>query len=390
MEIKYKITEISITEIDKYPWIKSNFEFGEIGTWDNREVVRLLENSHYDHIANILRRLDKYGELSDEIGEQLLYCNDIIVFDRFLAELNLFIHLYERIPTKIKAIRRIKNQKTADFSIMHEKMECICEVYTPMDYFGYQTFSILLTSCIKNLNFDKGFNITIDSDTEHFFYTNDFPPYKEIYKWLSNFQTEFVRWIIDAKEGDKHKFISPAKSVNLIVKINSIEPNPDARRISWFEGTRSTDSIWFFRIKDPVQFSKTQWGNKIKDKLIKQQAGLQSDKVFRILFLNLSKSETSDLSFINDINYLDKISKNIQYLASDIEPYPPYDIVLLCELGFECGFSEPIKLSNHDDKLINDLLSKSSLDIPIRKIQKSSEEETQFFFEQIKKAIVED
>lgn len=389
MEINYKITEIGKAEFEKYKWLNSNFDLRDIGERDDREIVRLLENPHYPHIKSILERIDNYGALSDEIGEQLLSCNDILGFDRLLAELNIFIYLYKKIGKKIKPIRRKEGKQTADFSITYDDIECIAEIYTPMDYFGYQSFSTLLTSCIKNTSVSIGFDLTINSNTENLFFTREFPSFRDVYNWISGFQNDFSEWIMGAEDGEKHEFKSPIESLSLIIQLNSIETDPDARSISWSEGTRSTDTICFFRIKDPDQFSKTQWGIKIKDKMSKSQAGQPKDKKLRILFVNMSRSDTTDLSFICDDNYYNNFSKHIEYLAKDIVPNPPYDLIFLCQLGFECGFSKPVKLSGHSDDLINDFISKNYLNIPVKKIPTATKEETKEFFKQLRNAIDE-
>lgn len=91
MMITYRVTETGKKSITDFPWINSNFNIGEIGTRNDLEITRLLENTHYPHIVKTLRLIDKYGSNSEEIGESLLVCNDSFVFRRFLLSYT-FLH----------------------------------------------------------------------------------------------------------------------------------------------------------------------------------------------------------------------------------------------------------------------------------------------------------
>jgi hypothetical protein len=161
----YKITEISKRAIENYPWIKANFILGDKSTRDDREITRLLENTHYPNISETLKLIDKYGRESGEISRSILSCKDNLGLSRLLAELSLFVHLYNLSGTKVTQINRIPNEKTPDFSVVVNDYKCLIEVYSPMDYYGYQTFKRLFTNCIKNLPVDKGFEICIESDS---------------------------------------------------------------------------------------------------------------------------------------------------------------------------------------------------------------------------------
>jgi hypothetical protein len=381
MEITYKITEISKNAIEEFPWIKSNFTLGELGSRDDREITRLLENTHYSHITKTLEQIDKYGSQSGEIGELILVCNDNLGFSRLLAELSLFIHLHDKLRSNVTTIRRVQKQKSPDLSVKFDDNEYLIEVYSPMDYYGYQTFSRLLTSCIKNLVIDTGFNISIVSDAQRSGYTYDFPQFRDVYDWLDQFGKNFIKWLKAAKVGDAYNADSPAGSVKLKIQVKSMEENPEIRSISWIEATRSTDTILYFRIDDPANFAETQWGIKIKDKLQQQQAGEPRDKVMRILAINFALAETSDLSFLNDLEYHSNFDKYIKFLASDINPYPPYDVVLPCELRFECGFAKPINLSSLSYNSIENSLSKICMNTPIKEIRVTRGEQVKAFWE---------
>lgn len=381
MEITYKITEIGVNTLEKFTWLRSNYTLGELGTRDNREITRLLENPH-DHIK-ILEQIDKYGSISEEIGETILTCNDYMVFLRLLKELTLFIHLYEKLGSKVIPIRRIKNQKTPDLLVRINDLEALIEIYSPMDYYGYQIFSRSLTRCVKNLPIDIGFIISIDSESKNRVYTFDFPEFREVYDWFDQFKEKLIKWLNIAKIGDSLEVDSPAVSAKLKIYLISIEDDSGIRRIKWGEAARSTDTRHYFEINDPTKFAKTEWGIKIKEKLKIQQAGEPREKVIRILAINFTFADTLDICFFNESKYYSNLKEDIKYLASNIKPYPPYDIVLPCKLGFECGFVKPINLSKLSNSFIKKLLSTIYLDTPIKEIPVVSEEEARAIWNSI-------
>jgi hypothetical protein len=368
MEITYKITEESKKNIGKFLWIKSHFFLGEVGSSDKREITRLLENAHYPDIMKTLKQIDKYGSQSREIGETILDCKDRMGLSQLLAELSLFSHLYEKLGTEVTPIKRIqkRNKNSPDISVRVNDYNALIEIYSPIDYHGYQTFLSLLLSCIKNMAINIGFNISIESAAENRWYTYDFPQFRNVHTWLDQFSENFLKWLKTAKAGDSYDTNSPAGSVKLKIQLTSIEKNPENRSIFWSEATKSTDTRLFFEIDEPADFAESQWGIKIKDKLQKGQAGEPCDKAIRILAINFGLADTSDLSFLNESKYHANLDRYIKFLVSDIKPYPPYDVVLPCDLGFECGFAKPINLSSINKTFIDEFLATINLNKSIK------------------------
>lgn len=375
MKINYEITESSLKNIQKYTWLKEHFDISKLGTKDDREIIRLLEHSHEPHIEKCLQLINNYGSLSKEIGETLLNSNDILSFTRTLSELFFFVYLFEKIGSDVKAVRRINGQKTPDISVKINDFELLIEIYSPMDYFGYQTFSKLISQSLMNLNIDFGFDITIRLVSKNFFFAHDFPDFKEIYDWISQFEENVIDWLSFAEAGKSFATVSPAASAKLITTLNKRYEDVNNRSITYNEPTRSTDTKLIFEIDDPSAFSKNPWGIKIKDKLQRQQAGEKKDGVIRILAINFSHCDTSDIGFFNIEKYYNNLEKDIKFLVADIKPHPPYDIVLPCELRFSCGFIKPINLSDFDDSIIGELISKTGLDHSLEEIPKASKEE---------------
>ena len=384
MKITYEITKIALETLENLPWLKANYALGEAGTRDDRVITRLLKNPHYPPIMKNLERIDVYGGLSGEVGETLLVCNDNMSFSRTLAELNLFIHLYERLGSQVIPIRRIPNQKTPDISVISKNFEALIEIYSRMDDYAHRIFSRLLAASIKNASLPFGFDIVIDTVAENLYYSYDFPEFRKVYEWLDRFICDFSSWLQNATAGDTLIENSPAGSVKLSIHINAIKEDPEYRAITFGEATRSNDTLLYFRIDDPRKFAGTDWGIRIKEKLQRQQAGKPRDNTFRILAINFALADTADKSFLNELEYHENFKEDIKYLASDMRSYPPYDVVLPCELGFECGFAKPINLSNFDDSFVEDFLSKIYLDAPIKSIPIASNQEVEAFWNSIK------
>lgn len=390
MIISYTITELSLKNIEKYPWIQANFKIGKIGNTDDRDIIRLLENTHYPNITQCLNIIDKYGERSDEICENILNCNDSISFGRYLAELFLFAYLVDNLDDNVNAIRRIEGQKTPDISVKNNGLEFLIEIYTPMDFFGYQTFSKLVIQTLKNLNIDHGFEIETKIESDNFFYAFDFPDFRSVYKWIENYEAEMLQFLETAKEGDSFDKELFSESITFTTRINEFNKDKHNRLVVLNESTRSNDTKLYFEIDDPKYFAETQWGVKIKDKISRKQAGDKRESILRIIAINFSHSDTSNISFLNDKKYYDNLVNDINFLVSDIKPYPPYDLVLPCKLGFDCDFIKPINLSDFEDSKIEEMVSTIYLSKPLAKIHQASKSEVDQIFKLMLKLDDED
>ncbi|MDP8268384.1 MAG: hypothetical protein P9L97_06600 [Candidatus Tenebribacter davisii] len=271
MAISYKITDRSYNFIKKYAWINSNLKLGNIGSIDSREIIRLLENSHYPNIEKCLYLINEYGFQSDEIGESILKETDMITFQRALSELYLFKYLYDKLGNKVKAIRREDNKKTPDISVKLNEIEFLIEIYSPTDFYAYQIFSKLIYQALKNLNIEMGFDITTKLESKNFGYATEFWDYKVVLDWIDSYRTDIIAWLKTADDGEFFESQTPAISAKLSTTLNRINCDIGDRSISYEEPTRSNDTRHFYETSDPELFSKSQWGVKLKGKLMKPQ-----------------------------------------------------------------------------------------------------------------------
>jgi len=177
MKIKYMVTKNSFRILEKFPFLKSVYKLPVLNSYDEREITQLLENSHYPHIYRILEKLNLYGEFCGEICEKIVSCNDTLNFSRYLAEFWLFIYLFDINKSNVFPVQSDNNQKNPDIKVQIDNFEILLEIYSPMDYYGFQVFSRLLSSKLKNLSSPKGFRVEINSRAEHLYYTHDFPEF---------------------------------------------------------------------------------------------------------------------------------------------------------------------------------------------------------------------
>lgn len=376
MKLEYRISQNSHEILNKFNWLRLNYTIGNVGTIDDRDITRLLINTHYPYLLNILELINKYGNVIGEIGDNLLKCNDSNNFTRLLAELYLFIYLHQKLGKIVVPIRTKSTTKSPDILIKTEDIDYLFEVYTPIDFYGYQYFHRYLPYVIKYLPVDYGYTIKINEEAIDSSFAYNFPDYKQVDKWFANFQKTLIKWLKTANCGNLFSISGPNNANNITVTLKELSKNIDERCVISGGATRSTDTRLFFESKNVNIIAKSQWGIKIKDKLEKQQAGESKVGVLRILLINFSSADASEMTFLNETKYFKNLKNLIVFLSKDIKPYPPYDIVIPCELGFNCGFASPIMLSKYTQSHIKEILSLISLDQPIIPIPVASKEET--------------
>ncbi|MCH7763789.1 MAG: hypothetical protein IIB95_08600 [Candidatus Marinimicrobia bacterium] len=259
------------------------------------------------------------------------------------------------------------------------------EVYSPTESYAFQLFSTRLKSLIKNLDVGIGFDLGIESKSDSVDYTYRFPPFRDVLKWLSEFESKFVNWLLAAEEGNTKLFKSPLEGYLLNITVNRKDSHAEDRLIIWGGATYSTDLKLYFEISDPERFSKTNVGKNIFNKLSKQQAGNSSKDVLRIFIINFAHADSSDLSFLNNKKTQIIIENDIKFIASSIKPFPPYDIVIASEIGSQCGFSNNVVLDKDKMEDFSSYFELLGFDNPIKKIRRASEEEERQMFEDIMK-----
>ena len=341
MIISYPVTKVCIDELEKYPWIKSKIDVSE-GSRDKREIIRLLINTHYSHIETLLNTIETYGPKSGEVGDQILATTDPLVFPRYVAELYLFKYLFDRFGDDAQATISPKMGSIHDIDLTRGEKEYRFEVYSPNDIHGFAVFERLLQQILKFHIVKRGYLIEVKGESETLFYTQDFPPFREANEWAETFNEKFGKWIENAGAGDAKTFDSPFSGYSFTLVAKEIIDDEDDRVLIIGGATSSTDTMIYFEIEEPQNFLVTKLGRNLVDKVAKQQAGPIQENVTRVLFINLALANTTDLSWTNHPKYIANIEKHFNAVCADIEPYPPYEALVLCWLSNECEFVRPV------------------------------------------------
>jgi hypothetical protein len=100
LTISYPVTEGARQAIDRYPAIGGAFCLPNLGR-SEFEIVRLLSNTHYPRIHQFLGFIDQWLDVSGPIGRKVLKAKHPFQLEQAAAELEIFVHLYERFGTAV-------------------------------------------------------------------------------------------------------------------------------------------------------------------------------------------------------------------------------------------------------------------------------------------------
>ena len=377
MQFRYKITEEAVDALERYPWLRANFSIGQPGSIDNREITRLLLNTHYPHIAEVLELVNRVGGKAGNITAQILKANDGMNLSRQLSELYLFTYLESHLNGRVRAIEPINTGVTPDIVVGLPEFEAAIEVSSPSDLYGFQVFDRYLSPIVKYLDVPFGFAINVNVDADDFYHPLSFPEYKEVYDWLGELASKLASWLVRAAVGDTLTIAGPHDLVRVSFKLDRIHKDPNVRSVSTGGATRSTDTSLYFERSEPEILSQSLWIPKIREKLAKQQAGISATGRLRILALNFTLTETADFSFLKEPTTLRNLHQIILIAAEGITPCPPYDVVVPCVLGFDCSFAQPAILTPDGRDTVLDRLAQLKMNKPIADVPIVSTDEAE-------------
>ena len=151
LAISYPVTEGAKQAIDRYPAIGRAFCLPDSGR-SEFEIVRLLSNTHYGHIHRFLEFIDKWLDVSGPIGRKVLKVKHPFQLGQAAAELETFVHLYERLGTAVQAVEAAGNSVFPDVEVRFDAWTVKVEVYTPVDLLGFQLFERYVPMILKYLD----------------------------------------------------------------------------------------------------------------------------------------------------------------------------------------------------------------------------------------------
>ena len=346
LRISYPITDEVRQTLDKYPAIKRKFRLPD-SQRSELEIIRLLLNTHYDHIRKLLSFIDEWLASSKIIGKKLLETKHPLDLKRVLAELFLFAHLSDRIMTPVNPPGLKNSNKHPDLEIQFNDLLVRIEVYTPVDFFGFQLLLTYIQQALKYLEIAREYHLAVeieplpkqqDYDQEDLFYPYTVPNESEVHTWLHKFRKMAYRWLSQRNPEQEITVPGPGEKINVVIKLLEFNNNEKNRCVKLSPATRSTDTRLFFEIGRPEDTARSQWGHKIKEKIEAHQCGDQLPNTLRILVINFALADTGWPHFISDRRFAVRFNETIKLL---VEGEKPFDIVLPARLHFDCCFGHP-------------------------------------------------
>lgn len=346
--ISYPITQAVRDAQDRFPRIALGIALPKQGR-SPLEIVRLLGNTHFEHVRRLLEFLEQVLPASGPLGARLLQQTDPFQFSQCLAEMFLFSHLRQRLGEKVSPVAESSGVAKPDLEIVWQGFSVKIEVYSPVDLMGWQLIEKNLTTLFKYLHVDRGFSLRVyldplDESAKGVWYPYSIPKESDAAGWLQDISAKANGWLSTDRlsPGDQLVLQGPGRQTSIRVELEAISHDPSDRRLYFLEATHSTDTRLFFECGTPEDTAKSQWGRKIEDKLMRRQAGPPGPAVIRILVVDFSHADTGWPEFICWPNIARRLSETVHLLVADIPGPLPYDAVLPAHLSQDCFFGSPI------------------------------------------------
>ncbi len=160
INISYPITEEARQALSGLPLLSAAFKLPQ-SERSKHEIVRLLSNTHYDHIQHLLEFIEKWLLPSGPIGNKIIKAKHPFSFAQSISELYLFAHLHERLGT-IEATESNGAPVCPDIKIEFEDFTVKIEIYTPVDLMGFQLFQYYVPSILKYVNVSRGYHLKVE------------------------------------------------------------------------------------------------------------------------------------------------------------------------------------------------------------------------------------
>ena len=362
--LRYPINEDVYDAMQRFPIVASTAKIPYSGQ-SELEIVRVLGNTHYEHLERLLILLNKYLPSSGIIGKRVVQQTDPTQFEQALRELFLLIHL-QNVP-EAQACPILAQSKHYDIDLTIGELRACIEVYNPIDFFGFQLVKRLVSPIFKYLDIDKGFEIDLQLKTSKDmdgFYAYEVGDEKSVRRWLTCLQSEVAKWITDTHAGHQRQFAGPTERVWLLATLREVYNNVEKRDIRFVLPSQSTDSKLFFEIGTAKDTAESEWGRKLLYKLEKRQCGKPDLDYLRLLVVDFSLVDTGFPDFICQPKIAKRLSQTMELLINKIEPPIPYDAVLPARLSRKCCFGKVIALDYRRTEEIERLVQATLLDRP--------------------------
>lgn len=366
--ITYPVTALVRETLAIYPSI-ANAVDPLSGPGSELELVRLLDNTHYNGISTLLSFVDKWLDQSQAIGRRLVREKHIFPFENQLSELYAFAHLRERLGSSVTAVSP-SGSIEHDIDVGRSEHIVRIEVYSPRDTFGFLLAERYLWSICKYIDVNCGFDLKVRWELKSpkstfnprdMYYPYDFPGEDVVHEWLRGIQGKVSSWL-DTRpaQGTRLVIDGPMDSISAIFGLNKLNDKIADRSITFSSPSHSTDIKLFFRVKNLADRAKSSVGLRLADKLRRQQCGTAERDVLRLLVVNFSYTNCGWRDFINQ----DWFQSNFRELMMHYDDGKKhYDLVLPCHLSDESCFGSAVILNPAIEGLATDFVQTAQLDI---------------------------
>ncbi len=360
MVIRYPITNEVQSALERFPRIAERIQ-GQLPASGRSglEIVRLLGNTHYEHIEALLAFINDRLPTSGSIGQRVLEQTDLLPFHRALSAFDLLAHLHDA-PGIERAhpASAPTGSKEYDIDLTTSASQIRIEVYCPDEFFGFQLVRRRLTMMFKYLEVDTGFEITLrpesvrqyekkdEDDYDHLFF-GDATHEHLVRDWLATLSAEATAWIPHAQAGEQRLFQDATASLRLHITVDALHPDPAHRIVAHHASMRTSETRLFFdHFGTPESTAQSLWGRNLLRTLQKRRGGAPASDYLRLLVVDFSLADTGWPEFICWPNPAKRLVATLNLLVAEAGPPLPYDAVLPAQLGLECGFGKVISL-NH-------------------------------------------
>lgn len=346
--VKYPVTEETIKALEQFPEINRRISI-KAGKRSGLEIARILINAQFEKEQVLLKFLNKTIPSAGQIGERILKQTNPFELAQNLAELFLLVKLQKQFEEEAKAAESEKSKKCPDIIVEWEENIVRIEVYTPVELNGFQRFTKSIVSALNYLDIAIGFELQINIkplptdriwNQEAYYYPYSIPAEPIVFEWLNEFVEEVKVWLSKPNPSLEYKKRGPGGKIQVSIRLEEMYQNPENRLISKSNSSHSTDTSLFFRVGDAEYTVKSEWGRKLKQKLIKRQCGIFSNNSLRILIVNFTMANAGWPEFIARPDVSRRIDETIRMLINP--KHSEYDIVLPAQLGYFCSFGLPV------------------------------------------------
>jgi hypothetical protein len=344
--VSYPISEQVKHSLTRFPEIAARLKLPAQGR-SEFEIVRILDNTHYAHLVTLLSFVEQWLGHARPIGDRVIRARDPFQLEQALAELFLFAHLAAELGGRVHAARGLSGESTPDLKLAwNDKSVCI-EVFSPVDFMGFQLVQTHVTNVLRYLHVSRGYVIEAGlrpARERDLWYPYAVEDESKIKGWLREFAAGAEAWLKQQQPPERKVINGPKGEWYIDLLLHDMHDDSSIRRVILSTRTHSTDTRLFFDCGAVEDTAKSQWGKKIKSKLKDRQCGDPAPDKLRVMVIDFSQASTSCPDFICWPDIATRMEATIKLLATELHEPLPYDLVIPAQLGYECCFGPGIVL----------------------------------------------